>query len=256
MQPGLGKMVAQALACEGQAPACPARSAAEFPLLGLETERSRIALALRRRQPLLVLGPAGSGKTALIRLAIVGAVQEALYLKYSANLHRLLADLARLALRKAYDYSRETSVRLKGLLWTALEAEPRILVLDGVERVSFPTYRFFQRLYHAEGMTLIVAARSATLLGAMGRLFWDPRASIHVPPLTHAHASQLFDLAAGRFELGHLDLEEFRGKALESANGNPGQIIEMCRLASNPIYVSGRHIKFAPLRMDALMKFI
>jgi hypothetical protein len=214
-------------------------------------------VALRRRQPLLLLGPAGSGKTALIRVAIAGSGQEALYLKYSASLHRLLADLARLALpRRAYDYSSQTSLRLKGLLWTSLEAEPRILVLDGVERASFPTYRFFQRLYHAEGMALIVAARSATLLGAMGRLFWDPRASIHIPPLTHAHASQLFDLAAARFGLGHLDLEKFRGKALESANGNPGQIIEMCRLASNPIYVSGRHIKFAPLRMDALMKFI
>jgi hypothetical protein len=237
--------------------ACPTRSAAEFPLLGFETERNRIALAARRRQPLLVLGPAGSGKTALIRAAIARSGREALYLKYSASLHRLLADLARLALpQRAYDYSRQTSVRLKGLLWTSLEAEPRILVLDGVELASFPTYRFFQRLYHAEGIALIVAARSATLLGTMGRLFWDPRASIHIPPLTHAHASQLFDLAAGRFRLGHLDLQEFRPKALESANGNPGQIIEMCRLASNPVYVSGGHIKFAPLRMDALMKFI
>jgi hypothetical protein len=234
-----------------------ARSAAEFPLLGLETERNRIALALRRRQPLLVLGPAGSGKTALIRAALADWGQETMYLKYSASLHRLLVDLARLALpRRAHDYSSQASVRLKGLLWTFLEAEPRILVLDGVERASFPTYRFFQRLYHAEGMALIVAAKSATLLGAMGRLFWDPRAFIHIPPLSHAHASQLFDLAAGRFGLGHLDLEEFRGKALESANGNPGQIIEMCRLASNPIYVGGRHIRFAPLRMDALMKFI
>ncbi|HEY6345014.1 MAG TPA: hypothetical protein VIY49_26255 [Bryobacteraceae bacterium] len=193
----------------------------------------------------------------MLRVAIAGSGQEALYLKYSASLHRLLADLARLALpQRADDYSKATSVRLKGLLWTSLEAEPRILVLDGVERASLPTYRFFQRLYHTEGMALIAAARSATLLGAMGRLFWDPRLSIHIPPLTHAHASHLFDLAAGRFGLGHLDFEEFRGKALESSNGNPGQIIEMCRLASNPIYVSGRHIKFAPLRMDALMKFI
>jgi ATPase family associated with various cellular activities (AAA) len=250
-----GRQVGQASACP--LPARPTSSAAEFPLLGLEREGNRIALALRRRQPLLVLGPAGSGKTALLRVAIARSGQEALYLKYSASLHRLLADLARLALpRRAYAYSKETSVRLKGLLWTALEAEPKILVLDGVERAGFPTYRFFQRLYHAEGMALIVAARNATLLGVMGRLFWDPRASIHIPPLTHAHASQLFDLAAGRFGLGHLDLEEFRGKALESANGNPGQIIEMCRLASNPIYVSGRHIKLAPLRMDVLMKFI
>ena len=37
--------------------------------------------------------------------------------------------------------------------------------------------------------------------------------------------------------------------------GNPGQIVEMCRSATEPLYVSGRHIKFAPLRIDALIRF-
>jgi hypothetical protein len=30
----------------------------------------------------------------------------------------------------------------------------------------------------------------------------------------------------------------------------------MCRLAAQPQYVSGRYIKFTPLRIDAVMKFI
>jgi hypothetical protein len=55
--------------------------------------------------------------------------------------------------------------------------------------------------------------------------------------------------------LRDLDLDEFGNKALESAHGNPGQIIEMCRLAAQPQYQSGRYIKFAPLRIDTVMKF-
>jgi hypothetical protein len=93
-------------------------------------------------------------------------------------------------------------------------------------------------------------------LGSLGRLFWDPREAIHLHPLNHADANRLFDLAVVRFGLGHLDIEEFRGKVVEAARGNPGQLIEMCKLASDPIYVTGKHIKFAPLRIDVLMKFI
>jgi hypothetical protein len=67
---------------------------------------------------------------------------------------------------------------------------------------------------------------------------------------------RLFDIAAGQFGLRNLDVREFRDKALESARGNPGQIVEMCRMASNPMYVSGSHIKFAPLRIDALTRLL
>ncbi len=36
----------------------------------------------------------------------------------------------------------------------------------------------------------------------------------------------------------------------------PFRPVEMCRMASNPVYLSGKHIKFAPLRIDALVRFI
>ena len=117
-------------------------------------------------------------------------------------------------------------------------------------------YRFLQRLYFAPGMAIVTSVRDIASLGTLSRLFWDPRQMIHIRPLKVADAQRLFDLAADHFGLRHLDVEEFRDKVLESAHGNPGQIIEMCRLASNPLYVSGKHIKFAPLRIDVLMKFL
>jgi hypothetical protein len=38
--------------------------------------------------------------------------------------------------------------------------------------------------------------------------------------------------------------------------GNPGQIAEMCKLVSDPKYWSGRHILFAPLRIDAYTRMV
>jgi hypothetical protein len=128
-------------------------------------------------------------------------------------------------------------------------------MLDGVAGAGFPTYRFLQRIYHTPGMTLFASSQDAFSLGALARLFWNPAKALNIPPLQDRDAEQLFETAADYFKLRHLDLGEFREKVLESAHGNPGQIIEMCRLATEPQYHAGRYIKFAPLRIDTVMRF-
>jgi hypothetical protein len=104
-------------------------------------------------------------------------------------------------------------------------------------------------------MVLFAASRDAFSLGALARLFWNPAQALNTPPLAGPDAEQLFEAAADHFHLRNLNLDEFREKVLESAAGNPGQIIEMCRLATQPQYHAGHHIKFAPLRIDTVGKF-
>jgi hypothetical protein len=244
-----------------------------FPLIGLANECQRLTASIRKRQPLLILGPGGSGKSALISAVLSNLPQpnSVISIQHSSNLHHLLVDLARSLIKIDHGpfrklakpggdpekwLSQQTSVHLKGILWTAFEAEPHPIVLDGITSAGFPMYRFLQRLYFGKGMVLLAATRDPVTLGALARLFWDPRNTIHLRPLAEADANQLFDLAVSRFNIGNLDIEEFRGKVLDAAKGNPGQLIEMCRLASNPMYVTGTHIKFAPLRIDVLMKFL
>jgi hypothetical protein len=227
----------------------------QLPFLGMARELERLSLAFATGDPLLLLGPQGSGKTRLIQEALPRN-RHVLYIAWEPTLHALLISMARALIAGPEDcLAAQTSVRLKGLLWTAMESSPTPMVLDGIAGASFPTYRFLQRIYHTRGMALFAASRDAFSLGTLARLFWNPANALHIPPFHEHDAEQLFEAAADRFQLRHLDLAEFRYKVLESARGNPGQIIEMCRLAARPQYHSGRYIKFSPLRIDTVKKF-
>ena len=239
----------------------------EVPFIGLAKERQRLALAFHRRESVLLLGNAGSGKTRLLRET---CNDEVLFVRWQPSLHSLLVTIARGMIGAKHSsflkcakigrdaekwLAAQPSIHLKGLLWTAIEDSPVPIALDGIAGASFPVYRFLQRIYHAPGMAILAASRDAVALGALSRLFWNPSAIVRILPLNEGDARLLFDVAADHFGLRTLDLADFRDKVLESAQGNPGQIVEMCRLATRPQYVSGRYIKFAPLRIDTMIKF-
>lgn len=249
-------------------------SASACPLIGLARERQALLNAMRRQESSLLLGPAGSGKTALVRSVLDSGVRgrPLVCISHFRTPHELLAALAHALLKSGHIafrqwakappewapwLARQTSVHLKGLLWNALEQQPVSMVLDGINGAGNQAYRFLQRLYFAPGMIMLAAARDRLHLGELARLFWDPARTIQIHPLSKAESLELFEAAADHFRLRDLCLDDFRQRVLDAANGNPGQIVEMCRLAADPIYVTrGRHIKFAPLRIDVMMRFL
>ncbi len=237
----------------------PGRSSPVIPFIGRRRELRHLVAALRRRESRLIFGPAGAGKTRLIQEALARAGEPHVWLSGAQVLHELLADLAaQLAVRLARypDLSRAPSISLKGAVLASLEAAPRPLVLEDVAEVEPRTYRFLREIYYLAGACLIVTATSPESLGHLRKLLWDPRQQLALGPLSGAEARRLFEEAARRFGLESLDLDDFRPKVLAAAQGNPGHIIAMCRLAERAEYHSGRRVKFLPLRIDALCSMV
>jgi energy-coupling factor transporter ATP-binding protein EcfA2 len=235
---------------------------ASFPLIGLGPEQKRIETALRDGESLLVLGPRGCGKTHLLRECSL-AVQGTAFVQYTANLHLLLRALARAlvdaghdgTLRSAASRTKPTSVHLRGVLWNALERHPARIIIDGIDSASFPVLRFFRRIYFVRGMSIVASARDAFGLGALARLFWDPRKTLQLNPLNDASSAELFEQAAHTYGVHAANMDEFRSRVLDAATGNGGEIVEMCRLASRPEYLSATgRIKFELVRIDCLVR--
>lgn len=229
------------------------------PLFGRRDEVRTLANALRARKSCLVLGPKGIGKTRLLRESLAIAQQPSVCVERPDVLHGLLVELAeRLScsagrfesLRKA------TSIALKPSVQNAFRRQPQCLVLEDVAGADPRMYRFLQKVYYIPEVCLIVTATSRDRLGHLRKLLWDPSEEISLKPLTRPDALSLFDAASRLYRLQSFDLDGFRRKVLTAAQGNPGQILTMCRMASLPEYQAGRRIKFPPLRIDALMAFV
>jgi hypothetical protein len=232
--------------------------AASVAFVGRAEFLAALVAALRSAQSRLITGPPGCGKTRLLTEALRASSTPFVLVPQPRVLHDLLLSLAvQLDCRSARypDLRRATTLHLKPLVENALRAAPRAVVVEDISEAGPRMYRFLQDVYYIPGACLIVTARSRERLGHLHKLFWDPREEIALKPLPRHEASLLFDLASRAFPLAPLDLDEFRRKVLPAAKGNPGQIVEMCRLAAQPGYQHGRHIKFLPLRIDVLSRF-
>jgi len=228
-------------------------------MAGRRDDRKALLSALESRQSRLIVGPAGIGKTRLLEECVASSGQRVVRVEQPPVLHHLLVSLAEQLGCRSVRYSsaaQATSVHLKPLVLNALRSNPAAVIVESLESRDPRMYRFLQELYYIPGASLIVTARSVDRIGHVRKLLWDPRERIALKPLSRPESTELFEEAVRIFRLESFDLDDFRGKAMEAAHGNPGKIIAMCRLATEPQYRSGRYIKFLPLRMDMLSAFV
>jgi hypothetical protein len=247
--------------------------------VGRESEARHLEAAILRRESLVICGPAGIGKTALVSNIIhrlpVDLGARCLYLGGMKNLQDLLRQLIR-RLYKVKDtnlrqrlHSEKVSVlnfdawlnglsssRMRGTLYFAAERGDYRVFPDHLPPLTHAVAKVIKELFWMRNtpVYLLVRDRVEHRIDQFNRFFyWGDRERLALRPLPPEAAIKLLERCIERFGLSQLDLADFREEVLELSKQVPGAIVKMCALAAEPRYRYGLRIKTKTVYVDYLM---
>ena len=247
-------------------------------LIGREREMDRFRGGIRERESLLIWGPRGAGKSALLREAVAesadGASARYLYVD-GANgrkeiLHKLFGQLY--AARDGWVLSKvgcdrvdegafrgwlakQSSLRLRGIAARAMQETRYWLFLDHLPPASRAISRLLKDLIRVCGTPVCMAARGTTAkdIGEAWSIYWNPEHWLELGALSESAAHRLLKLCWKANGLSPQDLEESRCEILRLSRRLPGAIWAMCALARQPRFRAGRRIKLSLLHTEYLI---
>jgi energy-coupling factor transporter ATP-binding protein EcfA2 len=254
-------------------------SAQRETLVGRKEELQHVLAAIRKRNSLLIWGPTDVGKTSLIKAAIA-ALAEAerhtcIYWTGAASGKQLLShfvgqlyELGDSFVRKkvhsdggtAITLNRwlreQTSLRLRGILFTALEHSDYRFFVDHFPPPTHNMVRLMKEILYRCKTPIYLAARSHSQdeIGYAWSLYWNDKLRIHLGPLSERASRELLETCIGRFGLTSLDLADFREDVLRLSGHLPGGIVKMCELAGNSRYHYRDQIKIKLVHVDYLLQ--
>ena len=244
-----------------------------------EAEVRRVNDAIRDQKNLVICGPAGIGKTALVSEVIHRLSGEnklrCLYLPAMKDLQDMLRQLIRLLydiedpnLRRelhaegisvlSFDawLKRLSSSAMKGLLYRAIEQGDYRVFLDHIPPLTLPVAKIIKELFWMRNTPVYLLVRDEMeqhLYRFYSFFYWGERERLMLQPLPPQSAAELLEGCISRFGLSELDLSDFREEALELSKRIPGAIVKMCALAADPHYQYGSRIKMKSVYIDYLM---
>lgn len=232
-------------------------------VFGREVERAEIRRRLARRQPFLLHGPAGVGKTLLLKTLLPGFPQ-ALYCSDSSSvkgifdaLGRALAGLGdRSAIaglgKGAAGLAQKSSVAVRGIVREALRAGRHLIVLDHVAGASQTLFSAIKETAQSSSTPVVAVSRSAHMedLGFLLHLYPDRSERLQIRNFDATTALAFARGLAARARLQALNLTEFLERVVELSQGNPGAIVALVGMAREARYRSAERIKVTPLYID------
>jgi AAA+ ATPase superfamily predicted ATPase len=244
-----------------------------------EREARRLEEAILKRESLVICGPAGIGKTALVSKVIRGLPGElrtrCLYLKGLKDLQDMLRQLIRglyevkdpnlrqqlyiegvsVSTFEAWVKALSTS-RLRGTLYRTVERGDYRIFLDHVPSLTRAVAKVIKELFWMRKTPVYLLVRDAmeSRISEFSRSFyWGDREQLSLQPLPAEAATKLLESCIGQFGLSQFDLVDFREEIIELSKQVPGAIVQMCALAADPRYRYGSRIKTKSVYIDYLM---
>ena len=230
-------------------------------IFGREEEQESIRQRLAKGRPFLFHGPAGVGKTLLLR-NVLKEFPSVLYCENSSTAHTLFRTIAtdlfragnpRLhkSFRTENAIGSQSAISLKGVVLDALKEGKHAIVLD---HLKCPSHSF-AAVVREIGWTstpVSAVARSTHMedVGFLWPLYSDRSERYEIRNFEKPLAEQFVQTLVKRKGLDAVNLNDFRNKLLQFSGGNPGAIVSLIDLATQPKYRSDDNIKITPLYID------
>ena len=243
-----------------------------------EAESLRLHQAMRKRESLLICGPAGVGKTTLISKVLAEIPEGVARGAISVDGIEGLQPFLRALLQKLHEAGDSTlrkqlraegvrgggfktwlknqpTSRLKGAVYRSLQMASYWVFLDHVPPLTHAAAKVVRELVWMCNTPVYLAARGSGPEegGHAAEIYWSERHRLLLEPLPIPAARALLEFCIRRFGLARLDLDDFRETVLSRSGYNPGALISMCKLAAQPAYHYGTHIKTRMIYIDYLM---
>lgn len=247
--------------------------------LGRERESRRIAEALRKKESLMIAGPADIGKTALVQNVIRSLPGDlrpkCLYLAGFKDIQNLLRNLINAlyqanspGLRQQLKAARVSDAnfdvwlkalpcsKLKGIVYQAAETGNYRIIFDHIPRLTHARAKMIKELFWMRDTPvylLIRNDRKSRIAQWVRFFYWTNRQCLTLGPLAEPAAGELLEACIKKFHLSSFDPEGFSNEVLALSGGVPGAIVKMCALAAEPRHQYGSRIKTKLVHIDYLM---
>ena len=232
-------------------------------IFGRDGEAEQLRKRLAARGSFLFHGPAGVGKTLLLRM-VFPEFPDVLYSPQNPtpqSLHRNLAQsllaLEHPVLTKSCPRGREsleekTATSVKGLVRDALLNSNYLVLADHLVRPSQTLAASIRELMLNWSVPVVAVSRSAHMedVGFVLRLFPDRAERFALRNFDAEIARHFAAGCAGREGLTAENLDQVLDRIVEYSEGNPGAILQMIRMAKAPKYAHGNQVKITPLYID------